>query len=1170
MANNDMNIAMKFTADVNRAKDNISQLNAELKESANVAQDANKKSAKSMRDVYMAQTEAMNRGAQATAAAEQQAKAQSIAAKAAEAHKKEVEKLRQGLDKLLASIDPATKGLSRLDELESKLRKSKKAGVIDSNTFDDYLSKISNQRAALSTVETLNESTKKLNLNTKSARLSITSMFKQLARGNFASAGNSLLTIGNMTGRLPPLFSATTLSVGIFIAAAYKMSQVISTIISDQERFNRALISTGNYAGATAGGLEMMSQRIGKINHNYSETRAAITELTETGRLSAKSIENIATASAYMAQVTGKSAQDAVQSFKGIESAVTSWAVESNKQYHFLDLATYQRISALEEQGRTEEAIAIATDKYASEMEVSANKMEEQLNWLEKAWKNFKNGVSDVGNRLKKDIKFSLGLSNLDEDIERLEEGKNRGFHIVPGYGAISYNKNDDKALQEKYAQRDKQQKEDQEKHNTDVINEKAINAQKELDELHKQNATDAEKQAKAVDELRKKYEALWADEKGRKDLQAQGITSNDGKSFAGGQYDKDVQEITDKQLRQYNEQLKNKVALQEKSTALAKALYEIEKGQYKNASQEIKDEIITNAKLVDEQEAKKLLSQYNEQLKNKVVMQEKSTALAKALYEIEKGQYKNASQEIKDEIIANAKLIDAHEAKKKAIQESVRAAKSAALETEQFIKSLESQADKQTQKTYATRQALIDSQKLTVEQRNRANAANNAITAHENKKLNDELQNQLNSLLFDPARIKTAEIDRWYQAVIAQLKANKNIEGIDLIDQLLPLKKAEANLAEILAKIQQAQSQQSIKEQSIQAQVTAGLITQVEAQSQLVDLHKQTAQELAKYLPTLQAMTALPGQVGENAQKALATLQLQIAELNKTTDALTNAFKNGLQSGIQGSLDSLAKGTFELKDALLNLAQSIVSAMAQVASKGLADIAMNQLNNLGKLLFSSITDTAVENASAIASAELIGTAITTATSVGSVELGTSLTTAMTTGTAGLTGAMAAAFSSGAATLYTAITSASAGSTAMSGLAGVASVAAATGGYISGPGTSTSDSIPARLSNGEFVVKAESVKKYGLDYLHAINTGRLHRYATGGLVSNVNIPKAPLLDDNQQRKSSPTVLSPVIQQELVIDAGDMVSRGINSITGSRAFKTFIRANKQTIKQDLGI
>jgi len=55
----------------------------------------------------------------------------------------------------------------------------------------------------------------------------------------------------------------------------------------------------------------------------------------------------------------------------------------------------------------------------------------------------------------------------------------------------------------------------------------------------------------------------------------------------------------------------------------------------------------------------------------------------------------------------------------------------------------------------------------------------------------------------------------------------------------------------------------------------------------------------------------------------------------------------------------------------------------------------------------------------------------------------------------------------------------------------------ASGGYITGPGTGTSDSIPAWLSNGEFVIRASSVDKYGTDMLHAINAGR---FAAGGLV----------------------------------------------------------------------
>jgi TP901 family phage tail tape measure protein len=45
----------------------------------------------------------------------------------------------------------------------------------------------------------------------------------------------------------------------------------------------------------------------------------------------------------------------------------------------------------------------------------------------------------------------------------------------------------------------------------------------------------------------------------------------------------------------------------------------------------------------------------------------------------------------------------------------------------------------------------------------------------------------------------------------------------------------------------------------------------------------------------------------------------------------------------------------------------------------------------------------------------------------------------------------------------------------------------AAGGYITGPGTKTSDSIPAMLSHGEYVVKADAVSKYGAHFLDNIN-----------------------------------------------------------------------------------
>jgi hypothetical protein len=64
---------------------------------------------------------------------------------------------------------------------------------------------------------------------------------------------------------------------------------------------------------------------------------------------------------------------------------------------------------------------------------------------------------------------------------------------------------------------------------------------------------------------------------------------------------------------------------------------------------------------------------------------------------------------------------------------------------------------------------------------------------------------------------------------------------------------------------------------------------------------------------------------------------------------------------------------------------------------------------------------------------------------------------------------------------------------------------AAGGGLISGPGTSTSDSILAWLSNNEFVMRAASVRHYGVDMMHAINSMRLPKdffrgFNMGGLV----------------------------------------------------------------------
>ena len=62
----------------------------------------------------------------------------------------------------------------------------------------------------------------------------------------------------------------------------------------------------------------------------------------------------------------------------------------------------------------------------------------------------------------------------------------------------------------------------------------------------------------------------------------------------------------------------------------------------------------------------------------------------------------------------------------------------------------------------------------------------------------------------------------------------------------------------------------------------------------------------------------------------------------------------------------------------------------------------------------------------------------------------------------------------------------------------------ATGGHVQGPGTGTSDSIPAWLSNNEFVMTSRTVDHYGVAFMNALNQRRLPKFANGGLVGGTS------------------------------------------------------------------
>lgn len=248
---------------------------------------------------------------------------------------------------------------------------------------------------------------------------------------------------------------------------------------------------------------------------------------------------------------------------------------------------------------------------------------------------------------------------------------------------------------------------------------------------------------------------------------------------------------------------------------------------------------------------------------------------------------------------------------------------------------------------------------------------------------------------------------------------------------------------------------------------------------------------------PKADTSRSLPSLSIPKAAKSAGTAS-EVDEIQRFIDQL-----NKSSAALKAEADNFAKSNVEKAVAIqLAKAQEIATAAgktvteAQTAAiiKGataistykdkLADLeqAQRQAGDLARAMGSALSDS-------FADAILDGKSFSSVLSDLTKSLARMALNAAFTGTGPLAG------------LFGTATKASDGSSAVGGLAGMAMKAFgfAEGGHVAGPGTGTSDSIMARLSNGEFVVTAEATRRHR-GVLEAINSDKVPKFATGGMV----------------------------------------------------------------------
>lgn len=131
----------------------------------------------------------------------------------------------------------------------------------------------------------------------------------------------------------------------------------------------------------------------------------------------------------------------------------------------------------------------------------------------------------------------------------------------------------------------------------------------------------------------------------------------------------------------------------------------------------------------------------------------------------------------------------------------------------------------------------------------------------------------------------------------------------------------------------------------------------------------------------------------------------------------------------------------------------------------------------------------------------------------------------------------------------------------------------ATGGFVSGSGSATSDSIPAMLSNGEYVINAKATEQF-LPLLAAINSGRGIMMAGGGMSSEggslagppIPVAKADTGSADAAKGSAGGMGALTINNYVTSKA---IAEGLDTADGEVVVMNIIERNRNTVKGMLG-
>jgi len=229
-------------------------------------------------------------------------------------------------------------------------------------------------------------------------------------RDQFGSASLAIRGVGTALAGLVNPVTLSAAAVGVLGYAWYDAAK-------QQQAYTAALALSRNEAGLTEAALADLALQAAKSQSATVGLGAdAAVAVAKNGKITRENAQAVADAAVAMSQLTDQAVDDTVAAFAKLGQDPTKYALELNEQVGFLTSGLYEQIKALQDQGRTQEAAAVATRAASQATQDALARVRESQTSLGRGWDELAVKASNYWEK----AKGALGFGSDAQDMQRL------------------------------------------------------------------------------------------------------------------------------------------------------------------------------------------------------------------------------------------------------------------------------------------------------------------------------------------------------------------------------------------------------------------------------------------------------------------------------------------------------------------------------------------------------------------------------------------------------------------------------------------------------------------------------------------------------------------------------------------------------------------------------